>query len=64
MVPEKVQYEHIGVIDLTYENNGHVVKGRLGKVRTALNISTGLGIKKKGLNLGTCDIIFVTLSSQ
>ena len=57
-VLEKDQYEHLGVVSTVSNEDDSRVKGRLSKARKVLNVATGIGIKKKGLNMNTCNVIF------
>ena len=56
-IPEKIRYEHLGTVSTVYEENSHRVGDRLSKARRVLNAATGVGIRGKGLNMYTCNII-------
>ena len=45
-VPEKSHYDHVGI------------KKKISKGRKTLNASTGLGVKRKGLSMSVCNLIF------
>ena len=57
-IPEKVRYDHLGVVSTIFEDDTNRVSGRLSKARRVLNATTGVGIRNKGLNMNTCNIIF------
>ena len=57
-VPEKISYEHVGVkIGIFYDDSSGIEE-RLSKARRALNAVSGIGIRKNGLNIATCSILF------
>ena len=57
-VKEKDTYEHVGVQMSILDNSTKRVDDKISKGRKTLNASTGLGIRKSGLNMGTCNVIF------
>ena len=57
-VPEKVDYEHVGVKLSIFDNDATGVEERLSKARRALNAASGIGIRKNGLNIASCSILF------
>ena len=57
-VRERVSYEHVGVTACLYDEDALGIVGRLSKARRALNVISGLGIRKNGLSVHTCDVIF------
>ena len=57
-VREKLSYEHVGVVCCLYENDVSGIEKRLSKARRALNAVSGLGIRRNGLTVATCSIIF------
>ena len=57
-IPEKVRYDHLGTVSTIYDEDSHRVGDRLSKARRVLNAVTGVGIRGKGLNMYTCNIIF------
>ena len=57
-VKEKERYEHLGVMTTCDEADSSKVSDRLCKARKVLNVAIGIGVKKKGLNMSTCNIIF------
>ena len=57
-VKEKVRYEHVGITACLYEDDVEGIDGRLSKARKALNAISGLGIRRNGLTVATCCIIF------
>ena len=57
-VPEKPRYDHVGVKSMIFADDDSRVKEKVMKARRALNASSGLGIKKNGLTMKTCNVIF------
>ena len=57
-VKERERYDHLGVITSCDENDSTRVNERLSKARKVLNVATGIGIKRKGLNMFTCNAVF------
>ena len=55
---EKDNYDHLGVQMSIFDNSTTRVEENISKGRKTLNASTGLGIRKSGLNMGTCSVIF------
>ena len=60
-VRERLSYEHVGVTLCLYETDVSGVKERLSKARRALNAVSGLGIRRNGLTIATCNAIFWTI---
>ena len=56
-VPEKHEYDHVGVKACIFESNSRVEE-KVSKARRTLNASSGLGVKKNGLSMQACCIIF------
>ena len=57
-VKEKLTYEHVGITTCLSDDDAEGVVGRLAKARRTLNANSGLGIRRNGLTVGTCSIIF------
>ena len=57
-VKEKETYDHVGVKMSIFEGDTLRVEEKISKGRKTLNASTGLGIRKNGLNMMTCNRIF------
>ena len=57
-VKEKESYDHVGVKMNIFASSSERVEEKISKGRKTLNASTGLGIRKNGLNMGTCSTIF------
>ena len=57
-VKEKESYEHLGVVSTVHEDDSSRVRDRLSKARKVLNMASGIGIKRKGLSMYTCNVIF------
>ena len=60
-VPEKAAYEHVGVKLSIFKDDVSGVEERLAKARRALNAISGLGIRKNGLTIASCSILFWTI---
>ena len=57
-VPEKSSYDHVGIKAELFPEDGLRVNDKISKSRRTFNASSGLGIKKSGLNMIACNIIF------
>ena len=57
-VPEKSRYDHVGVKACIFENDEEKICEKISKGRRTLNATTGLGIRKNGLSMSVCNIIF------
>ena len=55
---ERSSYEHVGVTSCLFEEDMSGVEDRLSKARRALNAISGLGIRRNGLSVATCCLIF------
>ena len=56
-VPEKISYDHVGVKACVYDDNERVQE-KIVKGRRSLNACAGVGIRRNGLTMLTCNIIF------
>ena len=60
-VHERNYYDHVGVKSCV-NGDGHVrTEEKISKARKVLNMNTNIGIRRGGLNLKTCNIIFWTI---
>ena len=57
-VKESNFYDHVGIRPSVDQFDISGIEDRLEKARKTLNASTGLGIRKSGLTMATCNIIF------
>ena len=57
-VKEKKCYDHVGVKMSIFGDCTERVEEKISKGRKTLNASTGLGIRRNGLNMNTCNVIF------
>ena len=57
-VPEKEHYDHVGVKACIYEDNSFLVEDKISKGKKTLNASTSLGIRRGGLSMAVCNLIF------
>ena len=57
-VKDRLYYDHIG-IKICVDGDTHVrTEEKVSKARKVLNMSTNMGVRKGGLNLKTCMVIF------
>ena len=56
-MPEKSEYDHVGVKSCIFEANSRVTE-KNSKARRTLNASSGLGVRKNCLSMQACSIIF------
>ena len=60
-VKERLYYDHVG-IKTCVDGDTHIrTDEKVSKARRVLNMSTNIGIRKGGLNLNTCNVIFWTV---
>ena len=57
-VNERVNYDHVGVRNSIFENDISGIKERISKGRRAFNSVAGIGIRKGGITMATCNVIF------
>ena len=57
-VLEKQSYDHVGVKACLYKDDNPRVDEKIVKARRAFNACAGLGIRKNGLTMLTCNIIY------
>ena len=60
-VKEVTEYDHVGVKTSIFPECSTGIEERVGKARRALNAITGLGIRRNGINIATCNCIFWTI---
>ena len=60
-VDEKLEYDHVGVKAGVIAQDNSRIEEKIGKGRWALNATSGLGIRKNGLSMKTCNLIFWTI---
>ena len=60
-VKEKLHYDHVGVKTCVLGDTQVRTEEKVIKARKALNMATAMGIKKGGLNMSTCNLIFWTV---
>ena len=60
-VNERREYDHVGVKACTISTDNERVEEKIGKGRRALNAASGLGIRKCGISMKTCNLIFWTI---
>ena len=59
-VNERLEYDHVGIKACILSNNSRVEE-KIAKGRRALNATAGLGIRRNGLSIATCNMIFWTI---
>ena len=57
-VNERVNYDHVGVRNSIFENDISGIEERISKGRRAFNSVAGIGIRKGGITMATCNVIF------
>ena len=57
-VEERENYDHLGVRACIFEDDLSGIEERLSKGRRALNAISGLGIRRNGLTIYACCVIF------
>ena len=57
-VPEKTSYDHVGIKTCNGHNYNIRTEEKIGKARRALSAASSLGIKKGGISMRACNIIF------
>ena len=57
-VKERTSYEHVGIHNSIFTDDYTGIEERISKGRRAFNAVTGFGIRKGGLTIATCSVIF------
>ena len=57
-VKERTNYDHVGVNVSIFSGDECGIRERLSKARRSLNVLTGLGIRRCGITVATCRILF------
>ena len=57
-VPEKTSYDHVGIKTCNGQNYNIRTEEKIGKACRALSAASSLGIKKGGISMRACNIIF------
>ena len=60
-VHEKLEYDHVGIKACVRYDDNERVSEKIGKGRRALNVTSGIGIRKSGITMKTCNLIFWTI---
>ena len=60
-VKERLYYDHVGIKTCVIGDTHVRTEEKITKARKVLNMATSMGIKKGGLNLSTCNLIFWTV---
>ena len=61
IVSERLNYDHVGIRTSVSLTDISGVEERISKARKTLNAATGLGIRRNGLTIATCNITFWSL---
>ena len=57
-VKERIYYDHVGV-KICVKGDTHIrTEEKISKARKCLNMSTSIGIRKGGVNMSTCNIVY------
>ena len=57
-VSERTHYDHVGIRASIFEDDVSGLEERVSKARQTLNAISGLGVRRCGLTIKTCNIIF------
>ena len=57
-VKEKDTYDHVGVKMGLFPDDSSRAEEKISKGRKTLNASSGMGFRKNGLSMGTCNVIY------
>ena len=57
-VSERTHYDHVGIRASIFEDDVSGLEERVSKARRTLNAISGLGVRRCGLTIKTCNIIF------
>ena len=60
-VDEKINYDHVGIRARIFDDDVSGIEERLSKARCTLNMISGIGVRKRGLTLATCNVMFWTV---
>ena len=58
IVKEVAEYDHVGIRTSVLSDSISGLEERVGKARRTLNAMSGLGIRRSGLNIATCNIFW------
>ena len=56
-VCERINHDHVGVRACLFDDDTTGLEERLSKARRAFYSISGIGIRRKGLNMATCSVI-------
>ena len=57
-VKERTFYDHVGIRNSIYASDVSGIEDRISKGRRAFNSVAGIGIRKRGISMATCNVIF------
>ena len=58
LIPEKVEYDHVGLKDCLFNNSMPSTEDRISRGHRAFNAVAGIGIRRKGINMASCSILY------
>ena len=61
-VAERIEYEYVGIRAHIFQDNASGIEECSTKAERSLNAASGLGIRRNGLNMLTCSIVFWSIS--
>ena len=60
-VKERSNYDHVGIRNTIFDSDISGISERISKGRRSFNALSGIGIRKGGVTIATCDILFWTI---
>ena len=57
-VKERVNYEHVGIRNCIFSDDTSGIEDRIAKGRRTFNSISGIGIRRGGISMATCNVIF------
>ena len=60
-VKERQNYDHVGIRNTIFDDDNSGIEERISKGRRTFNALTGIGIRKGGLTMATCNVVFWTI---
>ena len=60
-VKERRNYDHVGIRKTIFDDDNSGIEERISKGRRTFNALTGIGIRKGGLTMATCNVVFWTI---
>ena len=57
-VKERLNYEHVGIRNCIFPDDTSGIEDRIAKGRRTFNSVSGIGIRRGGVSMATCNVIF------